>query len=316
MTKNVGKGLEQAAGTVRSLQRDPARMTNLRGRTVSIDGSSVDWLAVVVVDHDRPPDEFVPPANAGSLAAVVLLRRDWEFLFNQLKSTHAVMQYLWRIAGKPVALGREPVRYFELARADAAARAQPIDTSVVATGGRPLSAPLLPVQPAGTAGMREHLLVRSLFEDIATSPIKHGEEEQRLIVLGALDGLQVAHRAGVGRYVQDALAQARKAKPPEVLWRLERIVAGDGALQLGFGAGSPEMTDFYQGVFGSWVQLRHWELQERVGASEQLTTVAVVLTPRPGAADDWDTTMSALKGRLDLTGQEVLDLQRIWRLRT
>jgi len=50
----------------------------------------------------------------------VLLRRDWEFVFEQLKSTSAVIAYFDRVAGETVTLGNEFVRYYDLAQADAA----------------------------------------------------------------------------------------------------------------------------------------------------------------------------------------------------
>jgi hypothetical protein len=56
----------------------------------------------------------------------VLLRRDWEFLFEQLKSTRAVLGYLERVAGEAWELGREAARYFRLAQADEAAEPSPI----------------------------------------------------------------------------------------------------------------------------------------------------------------------------------------------
>jgi hypothetical protein len=40
--------------------------------------------------------------------AVVLLRRDWEFLFDQLKSTHTVAQYFEPAASEALELGQEP----------------------------------------------------------------------------------------------------------------------------------------------------------------------------------------------------------------
>lgn len=60
LAKHIAKGLRQAYGTIRWLQQSTVPMTNGRGRTIEIDGQELRWLAVVVVDHPRPPEEFVP----------------------------------------------------------------------------------------------------------------------------------------------------------------------------------------------------------------------------------------------------------------
>ncbi len=74
------------------------------------------------------------PANA-------LVRRDWGFLFDQLRSTTAVLDHLFRAAG-------EPVRHYELAAADADAAPRGIDTELVGAGGTLCSAPQLQQAPA------------------------------------------------------------------------------------------------------------------------------------------------------------------------
>lgn len=117
--KQVRKALRQASGTVRLLRSRPFDLVNGRGRTMTVDGNRLNWTALVVIDHDDPPDGITPPVQAGPIPAVVLLRRDWEFLFDQLQSTHAVVHYLTRCAGKPNELGQEVVRYYDLAEADA-----------------------------------------------------------------------------------------------------------------------------------------------------------------------------------------------------
>ncbi|NUV82747.1 hypothetical protein [Streptomyces sp. CAI-155] len=50
------------------------------------------------------------------MPSIALTRRDRDFLFNQLRSTIAVLDYIYRAAKEPaVPLGEEPVRYYELA---------------------------------------------------------------------------------------------------------------------------------------------------------------------------------------------------------
>lgn len=92
-------------------------LENERGVAVPIRASEKTWVPVVVIDH--PGHEAYAPTTE----AVVLLRRDWEFLFEQLKSTYAVVEYLARVHAKPgtIELGREAIRYYELAAADVGA---------------------------------------------------------------------------------------------------------------------------------------------------------------------------------------------------
>lgn len=121
LEKQTARALAQGAGTVRRLKLAPVPLTNLRGRTIEVDGNAHRWLLVVIVDHDQPPSG-IEPSPSEKHPSIVLLRRDWEFLFDQLKSTHAVCQYCERVADEPLELGTEPLRYYELAQADAEAK--------------------------------------------------------------------------------------------------------------------------------------------------------------------------------------------------
>jgi hypothetical protein len=140
--KNVQTALDQARGSTRRLQLGPIELTNARGRTIEVDGSKLRWLSVVVIDHPSPPGEMPVPSYDPSVPAVVMLRRDWDFLFEQLKSTHAVVGFLERVVADPVALGEEPARYYQLALDDHEAEPSAIDPPFVG-GGRTVSAPLL-----------------------------------------------------------------------------------------------------------------------------------------------------------------------------
>lgn len=73
-----------------------------------------------LLDHEQVPDEMICSLEPIGIPAIALTRRDWDFLFDQLRSTTAVLDYLFRAAAKSaVALGEEPVRYYEFAAADA-----------------------------------------------------------------------------------------------------------------------------------------------------------------------------------------------------
>jgi hypothetical protein len=166
--KKVNQALDQARGSIRRLKRGPVELTNARGRTIEVDGAKVRWLSVVVVDYPGPAPDVPARALDPAAPVVVMLRRDWDFLFDQMKSTHAVVAYLERVAGDPVPLGDEPARYYQLAVADHEAEPTGIDPALVGDG-RVVSVPLLPLV-AHPEDARIHLLVRSIFEDIAIAP--------------------------------------------------------------------------------------------------------------------------------------------------
>lgn len=160
LTKHVASGLRQAHGTIRNLRRTTVQMTNGRGRTFPVDGRGIRWFAVVVVEHPWVPDDFTPPVEQQRNPSLVVVRRDWEFLFEQLKSTFAVVQYIERVAGEPSELGAEVLRYYQLAQADEAATPGEIDARILGSGGRQFSAPLLPMLAAATGDdARPHTLV-------------------------------------------------------------------------------------------------------------------------------------------------------------
>ncbi|WP_170176228.1 hypothetical protein [Lentzea flaviverrucosa] len=98
-------------GPARRLSSKTKTMTNGRGRQVTIDGPTIIWTGVVIIDHPSPPAGMPHADLSGRVPTVALLRQDWEFLFDQLRSSHAVITYLARVAGTSGALGEEPWRY-------------------------------------------------------------------------------------------------------------------------------------------------------------------------------------------------------------
>jgi hypothetical protein len=310
--KKTRRALSQANGTIRLLRQTPStRLTSRRGRTVTIDGSSIHWIPVVVLDHPQlPAAEGIVPDLAGTNLAVVLLRRDWEFLFDQLKSTAAVVGYFDRIAGEPIPLGNEPVRYFDFAQADERTAPGQINPALFGGGGRQFSAPLLPMEPADAAA---HRMVRLILEDIAIAGLRQAPEEDRLEVLAELDRLPVTHREETGRFLSQAQERVSKAEPGEIIWSLRRMVGQSGSVLFGFGACSSAIDEEIRSAFGAWAHLRHYEVQQATGNVNDLTTVAVLLTPRHDGQRSWDTTLVALKGDLHLTSDELKLFASTWK---
>ncbi|MCE0445379.1 hypothetical protein LT493_11295 [Streptomyces tricolor] len=152
---------------------------------MKVDGNDFEWIAVFLLDHPGVPEGTIASWQPIGMPAIALTRRDWDFLFDQLRSTTAVLDYLFRAAAEPpIALGEEPVRYYELAAADADAPSKEIDTELVGRGGTLISTPQLPQAPAGDDGTRAHLMIRVMLEDIAHSPLGgHLTEANRHTVL-------------------------------------------------------------------------------------------------------------------------------------
>jgi hypothetical protein len=310
--KKVRQALSQANGSIRFLRRTPStKLTSRRGCSVVIDGSSIRWIPVVVLDHPQlPATQGFTPDLDGANRAVVLLRRDWEFLFDQLKSTAAVVGYLDRVAGEPIPLGNEPVRYYEYARADEQATPSPRNTRLFGGRGRQSSLPLLPMEPADATA---HRMVRLILEDIAVAGLKQAAEENRLRVLAELDRIPVAHREETGRFLLQALEQVSGAEPDETMWSLRRTMGPSESVLLGFGACSSAMDEVIRAAFEAWARLRHFEAQQETDNIEDLTTIAVLITPRYDGKRQWDTTVVALGGDLRLTSEDLELFEETWR---
>ena len=184
-------------------------------------GSDIAWVGVVLLDHPDPPYAHeVATTGGGRNPIVVLLRRDWEFLFAQLRSTRAVVDYLHRIDGSS-RLGAEPERYFELARADEVAEPTPI---AVRGPGEHRSVPRLPVAPAGSDDDQAHGMVRIMCEDIATSP-HSGDERDRLRLLATIDSLPIGYRTELGWLLINALAEAHRTPEEMTRWKFRTFRA-------------------------------------------------------------------------------------------
>ncbi|GAA2662518.1 hypothetical protein [Streptomyces vastus] len=265
-----------------------------RGRSVSIDSPAVDWARVIIIEHPGPPQELTVPTQDGSTSVIALLRRDWEFLFNQLRSTHAVVGYLHPVAASAPVLGGEPERYYELAAADAEAVPGAVDPSWTRRGGQPHSVPLLPAAPAVSDDDEAHTMVRIMVEDVATSPTGPAEREawQRIGGLPRQFAGRVPHGPGPfpprrpghrhrGRRghhgMADAYLHCRARLGPA---RLRRLLP---------------LTDHTRAAFSAWLQLRHHEHGEHSDLVD-LRSVCVLLTLRTDGYRDWDTTVVAVSG--------------------
>ncbi|MEU9882555.1 hypothetical protein [Streptomyces phaeochromogenes] len=311
--KVATKAMRQAKGTVRQLRMLPADMVNGRDRTLSVDGNAFEWIGVFLLDHEQVPSGTICSLEPIGIPAIALTRRDWDFLFDQLRSTTAVLDYLFRAAAEPpIALGEEPVRYYEFAAADEEAPPADIDTELVGPGGRLFSTPLLPQTPIGAAGTRAHLVLRLVLEDITTSPLPdHAGEADRLAVLSDLDQLPVGVREEWGQLLLEMLDDVTQVPAESTKWRFRRQLNADATRQTVY-ACATRFDEQIQAIFGSYVQLRHHEVAERIGRPDGLVTVGVVLTPSRSGRRPWDTTMIRVHGPSTLTDEEAAEFGKLW----
>lgn len=312
--KRVRKAAAQAAGSIRSLSERQVELVNARGRTIPITGTEMEWCRVVVIDHPNAPDGVVVRGeDHGSLPLVVLLRRDWDFLFDQLRSTSAVVDYLFRVAGREShEVGREPARYFELAKADDEA----VETHGPAEWTKRLdvptfSHPILPTIPASNMDEAGATVYRLILEDIAQTQFER-DESDRLKILSMLDRYPVCERAELGRLLLTHLDDV-VSTPTGVKWQFRRTILDDGYLQLAFGACS-SFSELHREAFEHWAMLRHHEFS-RLRApddSHEHRTVAVLLTPREDRVRLWDTTSFTLLGDLGHSEEEIARMRSLW----
>ncbi|MFC8270360.1 hypothetical protein ACFUIZ_32265 [Streptomyces cinereoruber] len=307
------KAMAQAKGSVRQLRMLPADMVNGRGRILHVDGNDYEWVAVFLLDHPGVQQGITATWEPTGMPSIALTRRDWDFLFNQLRSTTAVLDYLFRAAKEPaVPLGEEPVRYYELAAADAATPPGETNTDLVGEDGVLYSVPQLPQAPAGDDGTRAHLMIRFMLEDIALSPLAGPlTEANRHTMLCDLDRLPVAARTDWGHLLLDMLDDVPDVPDKHTKWRFRRQLDADGTHQLIVGAAS-RFDDDIRTAFTAYVQLRHHEVTSRTGKAEESSTLGILLTPRHDGLRPWDTSTVRVHGDLELPEEDLQIYRALW----
>lgn len=299
MLKNAAHGLRQARGTIRSALTNPAvELTNLRGRTITIRGRAVAWVPVVVIDHPDHPPTGVIPARDPKGPSVVLTRRDWEFLWRQLRSATAIVDYIHRVAAEeePLELGAESNRYLDLAEKDAEALPETLPSWIAETGATHSNSPVLPHDPVASADPFGHSIFQRILEDIAATDFT-GDETDRVTLLSHIDRIAVGERAALGRLLLRRLIRCAEAAPEGHRMDHRIMYIDQGALQIAFTTMS-QLNDYHLEVYRSWLLLRRQDLLERAGALGPIYpwTIGVLLTPRADGPRAWDTTTIATNG--------------------
>jgi hypothetical protein len=310
--KKIKEGANQAAGTIRSLTAHPVELVDGRGRRSVIEGAGLDWVRVVILEH---PDHLVLTVDAeadGAAPMVPILRRDWDFLFDHLRSTSSVVDYLFRVGAESThELGHEPARYFELAQEDEISARRDPASWAAALGQRAASYPLLPTTPPDHADAQGHSMYRLILEEVAVAALTEGDDERRR-VLALLDRYPVADRTELGRLLLDHLDDVSTA-PDSTMWRFRRVILDQGGLHLAFGTCST-FSELHKEAFRQYAMLRHHDLclAGPPDSSDELLTIAVLLTPRYDNHRLWATTLYGLKGDLGLSPEDIEPMRVLW----
>jgi hypothetical protein len=303
LDREIADATRQSTGTLRSmLAVESVRLRNERDREVDVDVAEHRWAHVVILDH-RGLDDYVPSGEA-----ITLLRRDWEFLFEQLGSTYAVVEYVHRVSSEgSVGLGLEPVRYYQLAQADEDAKPTPLDRRLaeilqVETS----SVPLLPRQPVGTGPDRAAILFRWILEDVSAT--RHPSERERLAILTAIDAIPVSQRAALGRGLLEMLDKVDGEDPP-VYWARNLFHTHRPYVILAVASRMQKGDDI---AFQNFVAWRHQEHRELLPERGHELTTGVLLTPRKDGHRPWDTTAVVVSGDFDFTPESRAMLRDHW----
>jgi hypothetical protein len=314
LLKNAALGLKQARGTIRStFQSGDTTLDNLRGRPVRVAGKRVDWVPVVVLDHPNPPRGVFPPAD-GNGPSVVMLRRDWEFIWNQLRSASAIVDYIHRVSteDEPAELGSETHRYFDLANKDLHAPPSCLPDWMNGGGTDPVNGPLLPKDPAAAGDELGFRVFQRILEDIAATDFT-GDETDRVQMLSHIDRVAVTQRADLGRLLLRRLISCGDAPEGQLKVEHRLMYVDDGELHLSFTC-MGKLTGYYQELFRTWFLQRRQRFLMQSGALGPIWpwSVGVLLTPRPSDSRLWDTTVIATNGPPHFDDAEYQHLDAIY----
>lgn len=302
--RNAARALRQGAGTLRTLRNAPENLDSERGHPVYTDPQELSCVVVALIDHPKPPRDLIVDLARTKQPSVVLLRREWDFLFTQLRSTYAVAAYLHRVADKPNVLGMEATRYFDLAQKDA-----------YGSSKHPThpSHGLLAVLPPNPEDEDAYALIKGLYEYLATAHAFDSEEE-RFRVLTAVDSLPLLARTHAGRTVIDSEQHFAEHRELSNQWQMCSAWAQQQHVQLSIAVYSDPVSAAALAEFQRWVRWRHHQLSEELSCIEKALTVGI-LRCSPADGHSHPTTHALLvRGKSDVSSDELTEMKCSWEL--
>lgn len=300
--KQIDKANSQVSGTARRLRNGGITVRNGRDREISFAPNEVAWVGVIIIENPAIETlDFDPPQS--SIPCLVIYRADWEFLFDRLRSTYAVVQYLFRV-NETSMLGSEAARYLQLAYADQMTTEEK-NTKVFYKELKYLSTPMLPFEPMETEEA-SHRMVRNLLEDIALSLQDPSDAKQLHSALSAIDALPVTQRSELGHLLLEELKISREMPQR---WRARRYFLDDGQLAFGIAADSSESRI---DLFHAWAKYRHYQYLSLSGVDKDSLSTCVLLSPSDAKNREWDTSVIQIQGELNFTNEELSLSQKLF----
>jgi hypothetical protein len=168
------------------------------------------------------------------------------------------------------------------------------------------------MEPAAASDLPAHRMVRLVLEDVARLRLTDCTEPDRLRILSGLDRLPVGHRALIGQHLVDAMQEVSAYPSTGFAWRWKSVRGGAGDAHLAFGACNQPHSEDLEQALGRWAQLRHHDVLEVTGETDELTTVGVLLTPPKRVGRSWDTTVVMVRGDVAFTARDLRALRELW----
>lgn len=308
VSKQVKKAVSQASGTLRTLERTGATLRSRRGQQLAISKADYEWIKVVVIEHAAPPPEFSEIDFGLALDTVVLLRSDWDFLFNELRSTTGVLLYLQRAHG--IRLGQHPTHYYHLAQKDEATPPEPPGFEPGVEGWRTEATPQMSLAPAGVDHGRRELLLRAIMEDAALAGLDADVmEEERLTTLSSLDRFPLVHRPALCEWIPAKMGfvlEASASKPSNVHVVSRNFVTEDPSIpNFAVVVCAAKVDEWLMTKFNERVVARHIIYKKMLDADPAgLRTVGLMITPAVNPSRLWDTTTLVAQGDVELSPAE------------
>lgn len=302
VSKQISKACGQCDGTIRRLKSGDVELTNGRGRNLAFRAGEVFWLGVVIIENSAVDDFcFEPPATNEPYR--VLTRSDWEFLFNSLQSTYAVANYLVRVQESEM-LGRESLRYIELAHEDLAMSRKSKPKWKIPEGMRRQSLPVLPLD-LPDAGNQEQHLYRELMETVADCDFSDDEFINLHRMLSDFDAVPPNARADLGGKILEALD---KLRDNEDLFESRTFFLGSTRM-VGFAVQS--WSEKNLAIFKAWAQLRHSKALRMDRTSNDLISMLLMISPSEAVGRRFEVAAMRLEGDIGLSGEELSALEQI-----
>lgn len=306
--KAVVKAEKQALGSIRTLQTEKVPAVSGRGEVVTFEPDHRRWISVIIIDHDHIPQNLAPQLDSKSV--VVMSRRDWEFLFSQLKSTHAVVNYLLMILEDNIetrCLDAETGRYMELAELRPPSWMPPTaEEGRYYTDGRTQAGNNFPLSE-DSVDLEALTFYRSIIEDAAIYPT---DWITRYTILNLLDSLPMHPRVMLARDILKLMKRVRR-------WhvRFRRLPLAFSRLRI-----SPEYPQFavsvsgrdlkiFQALYHRFAVYEHHKMLAVDGFKVPLTTIGLGIVAQPHEPEGWQTSLGILSHTDPLTGNQFEELR-------